>query len=507
MAPAKPPNVVVVVLDCARADDFARGFAGASEMPNLSALRRECEVYPMTATTAPWTVPAHASLFTGLFPWEHGCHAKSALKLSADRPTLATVLGESGYRSFSLSANHLISADLGLVAGFDRSAWAGWWEPYLRVGGIERPPHVLPPNGYAEDHPPLVGRSGPLWSMIKRASHLAYRFPFILDGAGRLTTAVRGAREYDPLAVSSWIEPTLGRWISETPRDTPVFAFVNLLETHEPYYPDGALAPGVASWWRYSRYRQDHVGWLSGRWTPSAEEYAHLHALYRRTFRSADRRVGRIIDVLKDSDRWDNTLLLLTSDHGQAFGEQGMFFHMLRLPEALIRVPLVVRRPGGASAGSSATGWASLVDIAPTVLEAAGRTGAVHTSGVALETLLDRPRPGAICSASDGLVWRTIVPEHEKARFSERRRAEFDRILACAYQEQYKVVYDSETRQFRAFDIERDPGESTDLWPTEGERLAGLAEEARYAAVRMAATVHEETPSDVEERLRSWGYI
>lgn len=503
-----PPNVLVVVLDCARADDFSSASNGGGGLPFISRLMKESEVYPRTVATAPWTIPSHASLFTGLYPWEHGCHAKSALRLDPARPRLAGMLRSAGYRTMSLSANHLICPDLGFTEGFDQSAWAGWWEPYLRIEGVERPPNVTGATGGAgEAAPALVERSGALWGLIKRASRLAYRYPFVLDGAGRIISASRTERDRNEAPVSPWIEPTLGRWLARTPPDQPVFAFVNLLETHEPYYPDRALAPGLASWIRYSSERQDHVGWLSGRWEPTSQQYAQLRELYRRTFPAADRRVERIVAEFQRSGRWDNTLLVLTSDHGQAFGEQGILFHMLRLSEALTRVPLLVRRPGGEHGPSSAAGWASLVDVAPTVLDAVGRPGEMTTSGRVLGTLLDGPRADPVYAVADGLVWKTIVPEHERANFSERRKREFDRILACAYTDERKIVVDPDARSADGYDLTADPLELRRFAPPTDLPWQELLAGARHASEQMLLPAPTESAPDVEERLRSWGYI
>ncbi len=501
------PNVVIVVLDCARADDFPGGSTLAPRLPFVDELLRESESYPLAAAVAPWTIPSHASLFTGQYPWEHACHAKSDLHLDAGQPRLSTVLQASGYRTISLSANHLLCDDLGLVDGFDHRAWAGWWEPYLRIAGLDQAPNVPTEQNAEGNVPGILRRAGPLWGIIKRSSRLVYRYPFVMDGVGRIATSLRDHEGPDLVPISPWIEPTLQKWLRDTPRDQPVFAFVNLLETHEPYYPEADRAPSFSSWWRYSRVRQDHVGWLSGEWTPTDREYAHLHEMYRQTYAAADRRLARLAGILRAEGRWDNTLFILTSDHGQAFGEEGMFFHMLRLPEALIRIPLVVRRPYASSAGSRAKGWASLVDVAPTVLNAVGEPTGIASSGVPLEGLLDAPRTGPIFSVADGLVWRTIVPEHEKARFSELRKAHFDRILAAAYLGDEKVVYDYVERRSYGYDLAQDPAAEHDLYPTTPERFENLAEEAKIAAVRMDVQKRPPIAADVEDRLRSWGYI
>jgi arylsulfatase A-like enzyme len=502
-----PANILIVVLDCGRADDFPGGRRGVTNMPFADRLRRESLWFPRAVSPAPWTVPSHASLFTGMYPWEHGAHAKSALKLPEGVPRLPALLREHGYRTMSLSANHLISPDLGFTAGFDRAAWAGWWEPYYRVRGRGHPAHSLVgPEGTGTAGLNRL-QHGPVWSVLKLSSRIVYRFPFFMDSASRLTQRIRDPRGPELPGISSWIEPTLDRWLAETPADKPVFTFVNLLETHEPYYPEATWGSDVSGWLRRGRMRQDHVGWLAGTWKPTAEQYRALHELSRENLAAADRRLATIAEVFARRGRWDDTTVVVTSDHGQAFGEADILFHMLRLEEPLVRVPLVVRSVRGPRSVGKSTGWASLIDVAPTVAEDAGLPHSFAGSGVPLGELRDRPRSSPVFAAADGLVWKTIIPEHERGRVSEQRKHAFDRILTAAWEGDLKVVYDATEDRVRAFDTEVDPSEQNDVWPARSPELAALAEDVRSVARRMAQHSGVVVSDDVEDRLRSWGYI
>ncbi|HKV89885.1 MAG TPA: sulfatase-like hydrolase/transferase [Thermoplasmata archaeon] len=502
-----PPNVLVVVLDCGRADDLPGGSRAVTNMPFADGLRRESLWFPRAVSPAPWTVPSHASLFTGLYPWEHGAHAKGTLKLPEGIPRLPALLHERGYRTFSLSANHLISPDLGLSEGFDRSAWAGWWEPYYRTSGNGHPPHASG-NGVPTHNSRLHRlKHGPTWEAVKLTSRVVYRFPFVTDAAGRLRQRLRDPGGRETPGVSSWIEPTFDRWLGETPPSTPVFAFVNLLEVHEPYYPVATWRAQLADWVRDSRDRQDHIGWLAGAWKPSAQEYDRLHELCRDMLAEADRRLAGLAAVLQRHGRWEDTTVVITSDHGQGFGEHDILFHMLRLEEPLVRIPLWIRRPRRPELRGEGRGWASLVDVAPSLLEDAGASTDLVSSGFPLGQLKDAARPSPVLSAADGLVWKTIIPEHERGRVSDQRKRAFDRILVAAYDGSTKVVYDAAEDRVRAYDVTADPGEARDLWPERSAELAGLAAEARSVAGRMLHGPEAPVPDDVEDRLRSWGYI
>ncbi|MCI4330741.1 MAG: sulfatase-like hydrolase/transferase [Thermoplasmata archaeon] len=500
------PDLVIVVMDCVRADDFAAAI-DAGLMPFAASLRARSTVFPRAVAPCSWTVPSHASLFTGLYPWEHGAHAKSNLKLSPDVPRITEQLKRLGYTTLSLSANHLISPDLGLVSGIDRAAWAGWWEPYYRGDRPTRPPHLLGAEGEGDSRRLAKVRGGALWGIMKRSSHAVHRYPFLLDAGGRFVQRLKLPGTPTDLSVSPWIEPTLARWLSEIPREQPFFAFVNLLEAHEPYYPGPELAPGLTSWIRWSGGRQDGVGWLSGRWNPTAQQFARLHGLCREMFRAIDRRLASLVQALQQAGRWENTVLVLTSDHGQAFGEHGSLFHMLQVHDPLLRIPLWLRLPHDEGEGRTAVGWASLIDVVPTLLSRVGTPDGMATSGVSLERLVDEPRPTAVYAMADGLVWTTIIPDHERERLATDRRDDLDRVLVAGYEGDRKLVFDATRSTQKLFDLRVDPGEDHDLWAAESAGAAALSDELQRVGRRLLESRTPQTPADVEERLRSWGYI
>ena len=144
--------------------------------------------------------------------------------------------------------------------------------------------------------------------------------------------------------------------------------------------------------------------------------------------------------------------------------------------------------------------------MAPTFLDAAGLGMRSSGSGVPLPSLPAMlPDPVPVYSAADGLVWKTIIPEHERGKLSNQRKEVFDRILVAAYEGDRKLLLDFKTDQVQSFSIDEDPGETRDLWPVEGARMSGLAEDARRVARLLQETRTPETSPDVEDRLRSWG--
>jgi arylsulfatase A-like enzyme len=496
MAEPDRPNLLVVVLDCVRAWDFPGGADAVPGMGQIESLRRESWEFPRAASVAHWTVPSHSSLFTGLFPWQHGVHAKGRLALPASVPSFASALAGSGYATMSISANGLISPQLGLTAGCARAAWGV--SLFNRVSTRR-----VPPQGSASRARGSAVAEGILRSRLKPLSYwmavYLARNPGYWDAGTRLVHRLRDPAGPSP-RMAPWLEPTLGRWLAETPKEQPLYCFVNLLDAHEPYLSDPADAPHTRRWREYAGTRQDRLGWVSGDWSPTADEFERLRGLYRGTLKLLDERVGRIVEEFRRAGRWENTLMVLTSDHGQAFGEHGALFHITAIDEPEIRVPLLVRPPGGVQGPKTALGWASLIDVAPTMLNAAGvPEAAANLPGTDLRGLFEAPRSAPVLALSDGLV--------HAARAPPKRKADIDRLLDGASQDDRKVVVDPALGTIRAFDVARDRFESRDLWIDEQADFAPLSELAIDLGRQVLGGPVASLGSDVEDRLRSWGYI
>jgi arylsulfatase A-like enzyme len=504
MAPGNPadrPNLLLVVLDCVRAWDFPGGLRAVGPMPFVDSLRKESVDYPKAISVAHWTVPAHASMFTGMYPWEHGVHAKGQLKLDAKGESIGTLLQSAGYHTLSISANGLIGPSLGLVDGIDRSAWGV--SLFKRTGAGTQPPKgsvasstPAPPNS----EPASRERLDPLsyWAAVVLA-----RYPGMWDFATRFAMRVLHPSDGVRARLANWLEPTAVRWLQEAPADRPVYCFVNLLDAHEPYLAEPEVVRSAKAWWSYARTRQDRLGWVTGDWKPTNEEFELLHDLYRSTVLALDRRIEGVVRAFQQSGRWENTTMILTSDHGQAFGEHEALFHILGVDEPELRVPLSVRFAGRRHAGATATGWASLIDVYATLLAEAGVPLPDRPSRPqSLETLIDSPRSEPVFAMSDGLVH-----DSDRNQAPTARRERIDRLLVAGYDGEYKIVHDLGNDELRAYHPGKDPAEANDLWSSLGPELAPLAEGVREISRRILAGPTAELPTDVEDRLRSWGYI
>ncbi len=478
------PDVVVVVLDCARQDTLLGGSDAAPGQGALEGLRDESWVFPRCIAAAPWTVPSHASLFTGLSAWQHGLHFRSRTRLPNGAATLAESLRARGYATASFSGNPLIGPITGLDRGFDECRWGGWHEMYLR--GVPGHPNRIGTRTSGDSMATRVASS----ALFAPVANALQRRPNAVGAVLRLMA--HRSRDAGDARAAGWIEPEFRQWVELTPQSTPLFGFINLIDAHEPYIGLAGGDPLV----RGGRPdpRQDRRDWLSGRWCPRPEEWASLREMYRSTFGILSQRISEVVSTLRRAGRWRNTLFVLTSDHGQAFGEQGMLFHGLRNLESLVRVPLWVRVPDRSTPAPPLACWRSIASVRALVesyldtqIDAPTGTGGPEA----------RPEPPFVLA--DGLG------EPFRCRLTPSRLEQLDRPALTGYWGSTKITYDLTTRSFSAVDLDRDPLEQD---PRRVAETSGDSE--RYRGLRAAASAAFLHPPisevGVDARLASWGY-
>ncbi len=495
---SRTPNVLVIVLDCVRASDFPGVRPGVDGMPATKALQKEFVAFPRAVSPATWTLPSHVSLLSGENLWEHGVHGKGRSTLPSGLPGIAPMLRRLGYRCLLASVNPFVSPDWGFGEGFDTVDWGGGYGLYLRAGGSVVPPFSSAPNEPARDA--LSRFRGSRWTgpATQYLPETVGRFPWVWDASIRMARHLRGRTEAPPV-VGSWLEPTVERWLGGQASDRPVFALLNLLDAHEPYL----MAPGrpvsFSEWTRFATSRADRRGWMYGSWHPSRRQLAVLHALYVEAIRMLDARIGRIVRAFQATGRWDDTICVITSDHGQAFGESGHLFHGFRAFEPLVRVPLWVHWPNGDRGGSRARGWASLIDVAPTVAEAVGEPMAEFPEAVSLSSLVVNDRPGPVCAVGDGSQWGRW------ADLPADRKALLDRVEVAAFEGSTKTVVEKGRVGARAWELDEE-GYERSSEPRELAEGGATIADLRSKLERLTAGPVAKLSVDVGERLTGWGY-
>jgi arylsulfatase A-like enzyme len=463
--PAQPaagkPNIVLITMDTVRADHLPVYGYGRDTTPNLRIFARKATVYSRAIAAADFTLPSHASIFTSLYPGWHGAyHAPPdypvGRPLGPGHVTLAESLRSHGYQTMATVANHAyLSPWVGLAKGFevyDSSA------PLLLLPS-QRPFYL---RQSARRILGLVTDADGFYGATLRAGDINRRAFALLDQAKN-----RG----------------------------PFFLFLNFMDAHLYYTPpppynkrfgEGGAHPDP------SEYRNVWLDVNSGKRGLSAAEAAHLESQYDGGIAAIDSEIGNLLARLRKLRLYENTVIIVTSDHGEAFGDHGLLEHALgSVYQEHIHVPLLIKYPGQHEARES-DALASHVDLMPTVLDLAGIAPPAGAQGKTLRS----PRSGeteAVYSeattdpALDGL----------NPRFRGIRRAIFSDFSKL-------IVWTAGPSEF--YDLAADPHETHNL--SGDPRAAALANRfAEWLASmpRQLARPAKPDKSSVE-RLKSLGY-
>lgn len=473
----KHPNVLFIVWDTTRADRLSLYGYEKPTTPFLEKWAGDAMVFDNCTSTACSTTPSHAAMFTGLLPSEHGAN-NSFSHLDDRHTTLAEIFKSNGYQTYLFAANPHISFEENFNQGFDTEEHP-WDDRYIdRAMKILRD-KIDPRDRSSEIQGRMRSKNMGKWS-IKACGELA--------------------------------EEGLFEWLEKRDSDKPFFAFLNYMEAHRPFIPPldyrrRFMNPQQVnrsfyvdrSWqtmWRYSfglhEYKPFEIRLMASTYDACIAE---LDDLFRNLITSLDKK-GFL----------DNTIVVLTSDHGEHLGEHHMLDHQYSLYEGLLRVPLILHYPGKVKPGRVEMPVVNF-DIFPTLLE-----------------LADLKRPADLPQRTVSLLSpeasRTRLAEYPSAleaplnmikdMYSGWDPAPFRRNLTALYQGDHKLIWASDGRH-ELYDLAVDPAEEKDLSSQSADAFNRLLKE--YLRIKenllhfdySQALTPEMSPEQIE-RLMGLGY-
>jgi arylsulfatase A-like enzyme len=481
------PNVVILVLDTARYDVVAR--LASDPSTSLGSLAKRGTQYTQASATAPWTLPSHASLFTGTYPSRHGAHAGHK-RLDDHLRTLPEILSESGYETVAVSNNTWISDKFGFANGFEmfHKTWQ-YIQTETDLGKVARQHEGV--DKIAELGKMLF--HGNLATNLVNAVYGKYFRKQKDDGASRTNDIV-------------------AEWLNSRSGSSPFFLFVNYLEPHLEYRPQQEYAeqhlPADVTYDEAMTVPQDAWGYIAGTVDLSSHELQILRSLYHAEIMYLDDRIGEIKKILKETGEWKNTIIILTSDHGEHIGEHGLMDHQYALYETLLHVPLIVC--GGPFESSTNDAPVQLVDIAPTVLETIGiehETAAQQFQGKSFH-----PDAGANRSFS---IAEYMAPQPSMTALERRvgdlpeQVTRYDRSLRSIKVDGHKFIRGSDGMTV-LYDLDDDPDETSDLSgesPTKTTELAWELDQWLDSFEQYEAKSAAPIDDDTRSRLEDLGYL
>lgn len=305
-------NVVFIVLDTVRKDYVSPFNEDVEFTDNIEQIAKDGCSFHNAVAQAPWTLPSHGSMFTGLYPWEHSA-TQTNLKLDVEQDLLAEKLEDEGYRTACFSANPFISEKIGTAAGFEKVE---------TTIGMDRFDLVKKMN---EKLKAFEDRFD--FGAFPKAELMFQNLSYRLDSFGGNETEKLIGQASDFI---------------EEKKDEDFFVFMNLMDCHLPLFPDKEYKDRHAEDVDPGKVRQFPHRLISEGEEPDTDS---LKKLYRAQMDYLDDQVGELYSFLEDEGLEEETMVVIVGDHGENLGEEGMLGHSFSVSEALVSVPLVVKSP------------------------------------------------------------------------------------------------------------------------------------------------------------------
>ncbi|RLM97573.1 sulfatase [Haloarcula sp. Atlit-7R] len=433
-------NILLVTIDSLRADHIYNSF---TDTPAHDDLADDGIVYERAYSQGPFTTFSMPSLFTSRYPsaLQYVEFSDSTIGVYIDdEPTIPELLREQGYETAGFHSNPLLSNLFGFDHGFDE------FDARLPLSNLDL----------------FSGRAKILTDKLLRVFRKHAYLP---------------AEKLNDRAVE---------WLDDRDDDQPFFLWLHYMDVHGPYQAKSGNAYlnkyRGERLWRKALKRPDEV---------TKSEHERLKELYRIEVEYTDRCLGNLFDALRARGLFEDTLTVLTADHGEQFYEHGQYSHPHQLYEELTHAPLIVRDPNRESASQDDV--TELIDVAPTLVERAG--------GDVPESFSGRP-----------LFGDTDETDH-RAAFSEAD-------LTPAYSgsvrtARWRYVRDDTADEELLFDHENDPDEQRDVladFPEVGDRLADrldahVTTDGRSVGPQRDVTQKDIEDREVQDRLEDLGYL
>jgi arylsulfatase A-like enzyme len=453
-------NILLVVIDSLRASALGGATPDGPSTPFLDRLREGTVHFRRAYASECWTLPAHMSMFTGLLPSQHAAHFRT-MAYEAPAPTIAELLSAAGYHTEVVTRNSLFD---GTVPGATR----GFQVNTRLVGDLGGGLHSAAFGVFLALGKPRVRR------LFRKSGFLS---PLQKESRSLVTRMAQLAIPADRLVLDHALEQ-MGR-LRRSGR--PYFLFLNLYDVHAPYPPQATSF--LASFRTLGGWRENvSLPWV----LPRVSGHAYLRSDFRlaagsrrmllRRYHAAiehmDRKLAVFHDQARTSGLLDDTLLVITSDHGEAFGDHGLYFHDASVYETHLHVPLWIHHP----------------DVAPQAVDDIVSTRDLFTlfRSIALDgtlrgTLLD---PGA--RARQGVA----LAEHFHYPHVRRMLPRYRQDIAAALVGRRKVIVRREGLEH--YDLARDPDESSPVGGPIESFVAACRKDGTAAAAIDTARAHLE---------------
>jgi arylsulfatase A-like enzyme len=408
---AASPNVLFIVLDAVRADHLSCYGYRMNTTPNIDRIAREGVQFRHAFSAAPWTVPSHASMFTGVYPSQHQA-VWGHVYLDGTYPTLAERLRGAGYQTVGFAENAFVGRSFGLTRGFGEF-------------------------------------------------HETWRRPLVVRALARIATRVLGY--HDRLDCPGRTIGLFERWVvNNEGQGRPFFAFLNFMSAHLPRYPRPGF--GRRSFPEATLARIEPVNLIPERfYVPGfhldGADLAVMAEIYDSDVAYLDSKIGELMAFLDRVELRDDTIVIVTSDHGENFGEHGLIEHQLGVYDTLLHVPLIVRWPAFLKPQTveRRVSTVRLFDAVQALVRVRPGDAREDSRADPLEELSSHGFVVAEYSNGFDMLRNTLGGEGRGVDLSA-----YDRSLKCIIEGPYKFIWSSNGKD-ELYQIDTDPREQANL--------------------------------------------
>jgi arylsulfatase A-like enzyme len=463
----KRPNIIFIVLDSLRADHVSCYGYNRRTTPNIDMLSNEGIVFKNAISPGIATTEVHASWFTGLYLPEHGIHSGNKRYINRNLKVLPEILKKEGYKTVAFSDNPYVSRNTGMDRGFGE---------FYDTGNFD----------------------------TKFSDRLSDRV------INKILKAINyGYLEYSKKYRVERVIDKIIEWLKHKKDSNPYFLFSLIIDTHIPHFPPlryrRRFLKNVISEEKIRIVNSSPVKVLSGEVSLSTSDYEILKDLYDANISFVDDQLNRLFREIRSYKFADNTMLIITADHGDQFGEHGLIGHSMSLYDTLIKVPLIIWYPMKITDSIVYNHQVQTIDLFTTILKNAdidvhennnGRIGA-DLIGIGKKNISNNT-PAFV----EHGFWK-----HEKLMNHPMNYKKW-----CIRTNSFKLIK-SENNKNEFYDLVRDPGETMNLIEKDIPERIGMEKVLDKIKSDLHMRVHEDlekkikTDADFEERLKGLGYM
>jgi arylsulfatase A-like enzyme len=435
------PHIILIVMDTAGAKRCSVYGHPRATTPGLERLAQEAMLYKYCFAPAPWTIPSHASLFSGLYASEHGCGVTNR-DLPEAVHNLPDILSKMGYRTISLTSNLLVSQH-----GFEQVYGMNQLFNSHKFGEARKAFDAFKKQSQSE-----LARLQFLITYCLKNKNYFFPFSNLLDRYYRKKFGKIKERSYYSTERTFFHAKQL---LKKYGNDKPLFLFINLMETHWKYYPPKKYIKSLDIQ-KHELKKLLELDYFDMYIQNIPEKLSHkLAGLYEQELHYVSDKILDFFQFLETAGLKDRSLFIATSDHGESLGEHGLWGHTFGVFNEVIHIPLIIKYPRDLGIKGVSASIVQLHDVWATIMD---MVDSPLPTPEASKSLLSERRDFAFCEHYQDVGLRAIFRREPHFTPTDRMQP-----CRCVIGADLMKLIEWQDGRLQCYDLKNDYGEKHDL--------------------------------------------